>query len=187
MEFLAETNFDPRWRVAAETEIAVGKKTGICQGWLRAKVIAISRIQETTSPLLVSSSEKYEIADDIEETEGRNGVAQVCELYLFHNHSSRRCLVFKTRDTFKTWTSNTRTRREQRKREKVIVIVTLFCATPAATTSYLNYFRESFASTKVVIHLHHRWCKRYFELIVEKRIIDARVRDIGEANLRNLA
>lgn len=52
-------------------------------------MIAISRIQETTSPLLVSSSEKYEIADDIEETEGRNGVAQVCELYLFHNHPYR--------------------------------------------------------------------------------------------------
>lgn len=143
----------------------------------------------------LSSFEKYETQiismkrRDV--TERRCSTRLRVELYLFHNHVpsvsvSRRCLRREIRLKRELVTRCGLAVNNARKREKVaryrhrdIILRDTCCDAPPLL--YSNYFRESFEYKGGDTVCKMGDAKGYFELVVEKRIIDARARDIGEA------
>lgn len=145
---------------ASETEITVGKKLGSAAKGHREARSSRSRLENSRNnePVISSLLRETRNADNIEWNGG--GEERVTALLnfapriyisLFHDRvppscgvGKGRCLVSKTRDTFKTrsgyavWTSTRRERNNVRERRlRVIVTVTLFCATPATIRATL--------------------------------------------------
>lgn len=152
---------------ASETEITVGKKLGSAAKGHREARSSRSRLENSRNnePVISSLLRETRNADNIEWNGG--GEERVTALsprhcstlpleYIYISlprpratviHSGvgkGRCLVSKTRDTFKTrsgyavWTSTRRERNNVRERRlRVIVTVTLFCATPATIRATL--------------------------------------------------
>lgn len=186
MQLLAETNFDHhRGKTLTLSPLRVwdGNSGWKEDWWIRhglPRVIASqghrdpSRIQETMSPLLVSSFEKYEtqiISMKRRDVTERRCSTRLRVISLPQPRAIRIGVekVFKTRDTFKTWTSYAVwTRREQRERERE------GCALSSpwhyfarhllrrATTSLLELLSRKFRVQRWWYRLQNGWCKRVF-------------------------